>query len=326
MSHPPSKKARTHSNSAITSLLHQNLAQLSSPSPSNNGQQDGSSDFSPIFSEIADIMRGYGDCENPLKESVILVEKIVHQQLKGIFQEAMTCALARKGENVPSETDFYFLMRKSPQKLFRLQKHLKDLEFRRRIQDMLSGRPGGFADENYTAFEDPSRELIEKYDEEKIRRMFRADRISQMLTGNQYQHFILARRTSFYHRAANVMKNKLRNWLNVPQEIQLSPHVVSTLCYLINETVATIVDLAILTRLNSDNRIVDPFNRVAAHPKISHQMLHLCPDVSQGRANDGVKPVTVQEINEALRRHAFMVNRSVGKFRNFSSNTPYLAL
>lgn len=58
-------------------------------------------------------------------------------------------------------------------------------------------------------------------------------------------------------------------------------------------------------------------------------MLHACPEVTQGRGADGVKPVTVQEIQEAIRRHAYNYEQPLGLYRNTTdrqSSIPYLAL
>lgn len=58
-------------------------------------------------------------------------------------------------------------------------------------------------------------------------------------------------------------------------------------------------------------------------------MLHACPEVTQGRGSDGVKPITVHEIHEAIRRHAFNYEQPMGLYRNFVDrrpSIPYLAL
>lgn len=287
--------------------------------------------MSIFYNEISDIMRGFGDCEVPLRESVLLVEKILHQQLCGILSLAIQLAVHRKkasGEQQISITqaDFIYLMRKSPEKILRLQKHMKELVFRKRIQEMLSGRPVSLDEEEVAAGENCVRDLLDKHDEEKTRRLFRADRIALALSGAQYQQYNLARRTSFYCR--NALSARFRAWLNVPPDVYISPHVMAILTYLAHETIATIVDFAILTRLNSANRTVDPHSRIA-HSAISHQMLHLCPDVTQGRGSDGIKPITVQEINEGIRRHTFMTTgrNKGGKFRHaVKPEVRYLAL
>ncbi|GAB0097396.1 uncharacterized protein DMENIID0001_130330 [Sergentomyia squamirostris] len=323
------KKSRVNSNSTITSLLtSQNTSQQMSGNLLYPGQD---SEYQPVFSaEISSIMRGFGDSERPLQESVILVEKIVHQQMRGILQEAIDCAVSRKGVPSPSQKDFEYMMRRHPVKVFRLQKHLRDLKLHQRYQDMVAGRvislqkedasPGSNSDD------DDSDEVPERFDEEKTRRIFRADRISQMLTGDQYELYNAARRTSFYCRNAVTMKTKFRTWLSIPAEVQISNDVLKILAYLVHETIATLVDYCILTRLNSSNRVTEPYSRITSGS--TYGMLHLCPDVTQGRGADGVKSITVQEINEAMRRHSLMSSKSMGLFRNVrsASSAPFLAI
>lgn len=279
-----------------------------------------------FINEISDIMRGFGDAEHPFRESVMLVEKILHQQLQGTVAEAIQVASLRRGEIRLTQADFEYLMRRSPEKIYRLQKHLRDLGLRKRIQEMLSGRQVGLSDDSDSgdrSNDNALREVQEKYDEEKTRRLFRADRISQVVTGAQYQHYNAAKRTSFYCR--NQIAQRFRSWLSIPADVHTSQHIMTILSYLAHETIAIIVDGAILVRLNSSNRIVQPYQRYS-HAGITHQMMHLCPDVTQGRGADGIKPITVQEINEALRRTMFMSAQNVGRFRNTKPQIPLLAL
>lgn len=61
----------------------------------------------------------------------------------------------------------------------------------------------------------------------------------------------------------------------------------------------------------------------------SASMFHVCPEVTQGRAEDGVRPITVQEIQEALRRHAAGVKRTISMYKNTIDRPctmPYLAI
>lgn len=58
-------------------------------------------------------------------------------------------------------------------------------------------------------------------------------------------------------------------------------------------------------------------------------MIHMCPEVTQGRGMDGMKPVTVQEIHEAIRRHSIASTKTLGLYRNMdnsSSTVPFLAI
>lgn len=61
----------------------------------------------------------------------------------------------------------------------------------------------------------------------------------------------------------------------------------------------------------------------------SFSMMHACPEVTQGRAEDGIKPITVQEIQEAMRRHTMNYERPLGLHRNIIdryASMPYLAI
>lgn len=151
-----------------------------------------------------------------------------------------------------------------------------------------------------------------RYDEEKVRRLFRADRISQQLNGEQYVRYNEARRTSFNCRSVPRIRVKLHRWLGTKHT--LSNEVYTLLAYLAHETIAVIVDYAILTRLHSGNRSNEPVARVVS-AKAAHTMLHLCPEVTQGRAMDGLQPVTVAEVNEAMRRVSQGAGRTLGMHR-----------
>ncbi|XP_031621185.1 uncharacterized protein LOC116339449 [Contarinia nasturtii] len=300
------------------------------PAPNSTAQEKPEKpEYVPQFmQEISDIMRGYGDCEKPLMQTVILVEKIVIEQMRSLLIDIINVAMDRKGKPQPTQKDFEFMMRKHPTKLFRLQKHLKDLDFKRRYQDMISGRPMTYAEDfDEENFEEPE-EVAEKYDEEKVRRLFRADRISLTLDAKKYAEFNEARRTSFHCRNSAAIKAKLKTIINPPAGATISGHVYTILGYLVHETIATLCDYAILTRLDSSNRAVDPFHRIATSGT-SFSMMHLCPEVTQGRAEDGIKPITVQEIQEAMRRHTMNYERPLGLHRNIIdrySSMPYLAI
>lgn len=260
-------KQKTSRQNSLTSLLNQSNTNPIKPESESN-------EYVPLFyQEISDIMRGFGDCDKPLKESVYLVDKILLQQLRGILQEAIEVAVERKGVAQPSQRDFEFLMRKNPVKVYRLQKHIKDLKLKRKIEEMTNGKLSSFSDNiddsGNLSDDDNDRDVAERYDEEKTRRLFRADRISQNLKGAEYMEYNGARRSSFYGRNSNVIRNKLKVWLVMPNDCVLSNQVFTVLSYLAHETIATIVDFAILTRLNSSNRTTEPFSRITSSSRVS---------------------------------------------------------
>lgn len=288
-------------------------------------KQDGSSEFVPLyFNEISLMMRGFGDSESPEKDSVILVEKIVVQQMKSIINEVVQIAIKRTGQPQPVKKDFEFLMRRNPIKLQRMKKYIKELyeikKAKRKVSDELD--PSNCEEDGDESIDDE--EITEKYDEEKTRRLFRADHMSQCMNIPQYIEFNRARKTNLTN-----LKCSIRQWLNLSPDIKLKQIALEIILFLARETIATLVDFCILTRLNSSNTLVDPFSRVSS-TSTSFEALHLCPEITQGRGLDGIKAITVQEINEALRRHNFMATKKsrMGMFRNscIDYKIPYLAI
>ncbi|XP_017109175.2 transcription initiation protein SPT3 homolog [Drosophila bipectinata] len=270
-----------------------------------------------LLTEIADIMRSFGDSDQPRMASVKLVEQILQQQLRGIFNEASLVAMRRKQNPCPSQADFEFLMRNHPVKIARMRKHLKDMRILKRFLSIRTGRPQDFMDdlEQQDEDEELAIEVNELHDEDRMRRLFRADRISQILTGQQYLEFNEARKTSFYCRHGEKIKNKFRRFLDLPADLRIPTPTMNILAYLAHETIAAIVDYSILTRLNSDNRATEPYSRVTSAGG-SPAMMHVCPEVTQGRGMEVVKPISVPEIHEAMRRFRQMSSRKIGRYRN----------
>ncbi|XP_037808484.1 transcription initiation protein SPT3 homolog isoform X2 [Lucilia sericata] len=254
-------------------------------------------DDSPVslLSEISDIMRSFGDSDQPRMESVKLVEHILQQQLR----------------------DFEFLMRNHPVKIARMRKHLKDMRILKKFLSIRTGRPQDFMEDldQQESDEELGIDVPEMYDEDRTRRLFRADRISQILSGQQYLEFNEARKTSFYCRHGEKIKNKFRRFLDLPADLRIPTTTMNILAYFAHETIAVIVDYAILTRLNSSNRVTEPYSRVTS-TGASPAMMHICPEVTQGRGMEVVKPISVQEIHEGIRRFRQMTSKKVGFYRS----------
>ncbi|XP_037922167.1 uncharacterized protein LOC119658677 [Hermetia illucens] len=317
----PTKKAtRQNSGPQISNILTQGIVtpqnvkiEVEEPTPT-------------FHDEISDLMRGFGDCERPLRDSVQLVEKIVQQQVRGILADAIDIAVKRRVEASPSIIDFEFLMRNHPIKINRMRKYLANVRQMKRdsaigIQSMIEeGIPSRDLEE-----EAADLETFEKYDEEKMRRAFRADRLSMVFSGRSYKEYAQCRNTSFYSRNTDRMRMKLRKFLNVPADVHLSNFCLTILAYFVHETIAAIVDFAILSRLNTENRSTDPHSRITS-AGMTYDMPD-CPEVTQGRGGEGVKPITVGEIHEAMRRYTMFNRRTLGFHRSgLESKNCYLAL
>lgn len=254
---------------------------------------------SKLFDEISILMRAFGDtCDAhmQIRESVILVEKILIQQLKNIIDLALEI-----NPSGPQLKDYEFLLQKNKPKQIRFRKYIKNIQ---KIQSKQGEQNSNFLNRISSTEESDEEEI---YDAEKTRRIYRADRISQILSPQKYEEYQKAR--SFTSNIRNKMNflNKLIEMLQVPKEVQDGcPHFSDVILFLAQETIATIVDYSILTRLTSDNRTSE---KVIVASNFSNDLLGLCPEVTQGRGQEGIKPIKVQEIQEAMRRCMEMHNQ-----------------
>lgn len=265
------KKLKVNTNNSSPTIV--NLLSQGTVSYQVSDQYEQNSAF---YSIISDIMRGFGDAAKPLRESVMLVEKILTQQMRGIMQDIFDISMRRRGKCAPSKSDFEFLMRKDPVKVLRLRKHLRDIKLQKKYENLSQGRDIQESLENLNDnSDDEIEDDMELHDEVKVRRLFRADRISQVLTGEEYVEYNIARRVSFYSRNVTAMRARMKFFLNVPMDIQLSPMTLNILAYLAHETIAILVDYCILTRLNSSNRSMEPYSRVTT-PGVYYKFIIFC--------------------------------------------------
>lgn len=308
---------RGNGNSMLLMTPDEMAISSSSGHGGNSGSNSHASVNMSLVSEISDVMRSFGDCDQPRTDSIKLVEYILQQQLRGIFNEASLVAMKRKNEPCPTQGDFEFLMRNHPVKIARMRKHLKDMRILKKFLSIRTGRPQDFIEDldGRESNDELSIDIPDLFDEERTRRLFRADRISQVLIGKKYLEFNEARKTSFYCRHGEKIKNKFRHFLNLPADLQIPTATLNILAYFAHETIAVIVDFAILTRLNSSNRCRPPFSRITTTGAAAG-MLHLCPEVTQGRGNEVGKPITVQEINEGIRRFRQITSMKIGFYRS----------
>lgn len=310
--------------------MHNTIINTNSNSPNYNRarifQQQSSSSSSineyktKLFDEIAILMRAFGDVSDvnlQIKESIILVEKILIHQLKSILELVLEIS-SNRGCSIPQQIDFEYMMHRNKPKLIRFRKYMRNI---RRVQykNEQKQQHGANFDANFLSRtseenDDSDADEQEVYDAEKIRRIYRADRISQILSPQKYEEFQKAR--SYTSNLRNKMNfiNKLVEILQLPKEIQEDSTCLEIVLFLAQETVATLVDFSILTRLNSENRVSEP---VIVNSNLSNdEILNFCPEVTQGRGKEGIMPIRVQEIQEAIRRVFQMNQRKLGATKN----------
>ncbi|XP_045150208.1 LOW QUALITY PROTEIN: transcription initiation protein SPT3 homolog [Echinops telfairi] len=246
-----------------------------SPMPtetSSTGRRTGES--ISFAGELQRMMFSLGDARRPLHETAVLVEDVVHTQLIHLLQQAADISQLR-GAKVISAQDLLFLVRKDKKKLRRL---LRDMFFRdyksklvkgtdedELLEDKLCGSRNSnkrqkIAQEFLSSI-DQTGELLamledDELDEVKQERMERAERQTRMMDSAQYAEFCESRQLSFSKRAS-----KFRDWLDC-RSLEIKPNAVAMeiLAYLAYETVAQLVDLALLVQQDTVTKAGDPFS------------------------------------------------------------------
>ncbi|XP_075411130.1 transcription initiation protein SPT3 homolog [Tenrec ecaudatus] len=246
-----------------------------SPMPTTTSSTGRSMGKSVSFAvELQSMMFSLGDARRPLHETAVLVEDVVHTQLINLLQQAADIAQLR-GAKVISAEDLLFLMRKDKKKLRRLLKYMffrdyksklvKGMDEDELLEDKLSGSSNAnkrqkIAQEFLSSI-DQTGELLamledDEIDEVKQERMERAERQTRMMDSAQYAEFCESRQLSFSKKAS-----KFRDWLDC-SSLEIKPNAVAMeiLAYLAYETVAQLVDLALLVRQDMVTKAGDPFS------------------------------------------------------------------
>ncbi|KAF5299720.1 hypothetical protein FQR65_LT09349 [Abscondita terminalis] len=278
--------------------------------------------------EISLMMFGFGDSHKPNPETVRCVESLVLKQLRTIVQEAMKYW---DGKVLRAE-ELVFLMRKNKWKMRRFVKYLHLKELKTKYESDLSNSEVPIKKtERHRLLDfidriDETGELTDltELDEVKHERQMRADRISVALEESKYLEFQKARCVSFNSKETSRAANyeKLRLWVDPKKEINMTTMATEVLSYYAYQTVAEIIDFALLVRMDA-RHTNDPLSSLSgAHYTAAmfigeHRFSGSNPDYS--RVYSGQSPITVAEIREVLRRF----NKPQAGKLTFGGNTPY---
>ncbi|XP_048831469.1 transcription initiation protein SPT3 homolog isoform X2 [Brienomyrus brachyistius] len=214
-----------------------------------------------------------GDARRPLHETAALVEDIVHTQLVNLLQQAAEVSLVR-GARVISAEDILFLMRKDKKKVRRLLKYMQFRDYKSKIlksvddDDLLDTDKFSSSNnkrqklvQDFLSSIDQTGEFLALMDEDdlddvKQERLERIEKQTRMMDPAQYGEFCESRQLSFSKKAS-----KFREWLDC-STMEVKPNVVSMeiLSYLAYETVAQLVDLALLVKQDMTPKTGDPFS------------------------------------------------------------------
>lgn len=295
------------------------------------------------MSFIADIqlmMHGFGDCRRPLRESATLIESIVHQQMTSLLQQAVEVSEMRGGRELGCE-DVLFVLRRDKVKLQRLIHYMGVRDEYQRTAAMVSNAPTDVASDLAGGEGEQSQPLTRKKqciaflqsidqfgqyepvyqhavpDPAKSERAYRLDTFTKHMSSARYKEYCEARRASFCPR---LKVTKFREWLLVDQnaDVRLSQAVLEVFNFLGYETVAQVVDLALLVRRDAGGEdLTEPLYRYAPTTSLdpTHPSLLLHGPLAQGSDNTasggvgGGGAITPDEIREVIRRY-------------FSNNSP----
>lgn len=294
--------------------------------------------------EIQLMMHGCGDCARPLPATVKLVANIVQQQVLSIAWRAEEQA-TRRGSKTVNPRDIIFLMRKNPDKLRRLYNYLSVKEMRTNFSALTASdvvEPTDDSEGDVTNLLDSARrnrqanlremftevdvsgELLESlnnpmYDPIRQKRNQRADSISLSLDPAGYVEFSNARRAAFVN--SKLTHQRFLEWLSLAIDTspgligepfissppRMNSAAIDILAYLAKETVAMLIDFAILVRQDSCGTVPGgPLRPLTLRPP------------SSTSASSGLErlPISPAEIREALRRYfSPLLTQSAGLVR-----------
>lgn len=263
------------------------------------------------YNEISLMMFGFGDSHKPNPDTVRHVESIVLNQLRMIVQEA----LKYTNDKTVRAEELVFLMRKNKYKMRRFIKYLQNKEARKTVNNLTTT---GFVKEpqkneiiEFIERIDETGELtdLSEFDQVKHERQLRADRISLALDEEKYMKFYKARCTSFKSKDMSQGKSleKLRLWVDPRKDVNFTSYALDVLAYYAYETVAQLIDYALLVRMDMKSTLDPISNLRGSHYNSSmfngeHRLSNTNPDYS--KVYSGQPPISVGEIREVMRRVA----------------------
>ncbi|XP_026539511.1 transcription initiation protein SPT3 homolog isoform X1 [Notechis scutatus] len=265
--------------------------------PSSCGRGTGRS--TNFILELQSMMFSLGDARRPLHESAILVEDIVHTQLINLLQQASEVSQMR-GARVISAEDLIFLMRKDKKKLRRLLKYMFFRDYKSKVvkgideDDLLEDKFSSNTNKRQKTAQDflisidQTGELLALFEDDEIddvkqERMERAERQARVMDSAQYAEFSESRQLSFSKKAS-----KFRDWLDCSSmEIKPNASAMEMLAYLAYETVAQLVDLALLVKQDMIPKAGDPFSHAISATFIQqhHAEMHILGQTANMKSN-----------------------------------------
>ncbi|KAJ2144334.1 Transcription initiation protein spt3 [Coemansia sp. RSA 678] len=286
------------------------------------------------LTEIQQMMFVFGEIQDPLADTTMLIEDIVRSQVIEIIVMAAAQA-QRRGSRFLAAEDFIFLIRHDRTKVLRLREYLSWKDVRKKVKeredagddiidDANADKPDRVAKVNIklswelaNAFsenlaDDDSDDDDEMLDaqSDSLKRLKDADDVTRQMTRDEYVHYSECRQASFTFR-----KNKrFREWANMTAflDTKLNDEIIDILGFLTFEMVSKITEMALCIKRDLD-KAASAAPGAANPPKRQHG----------GNTSEGISlfsgpptartPLEVQHVQEAFRR----LQRTPQPIRNF---------
>ncbi|KAI0034084.1 transcription initiation factor IID, 18kD subunit-domain-containing protein [Vararia minispora EC-137] len=238
--------------------------------------------------EIAQMMFVFGEIQDPLPETVNLVEDIVHSQLIELIIQARTLA-NRRGARYLSAEDLIFLIRHDRAKVNRLRTYLSWKDVRKHAKESNDAGGGGVEVETLedgddklaakaqkitiklpweitTIYSEVLKQSGHQSDDEEdeddleaqeasLERLKAPDDVTKQMTREEYQHYSDCRQASFSYRKAK----RFRDFLNLPSNLDLKPNddTVDIVGFLAFEIVRSLTVAALEVKKNLEEPVQD---------------------------------------------------------------------
>ncbi|KAJ2433549.1 Transcription initiation protein spt3 [Coemansia sp. RSA 2424] len=297
--------------------------------------------------EIQQMMFVFGEVQDPLTETTMLIEDIVRSQVIEIIVMAAAQA-QRRGSRFMAAEDFIFLIRHDRTKVLRLKEYLSWKDVRKKVKerddtgddiidDANADKPdratkvkiklswelaNSFAD-NIVDDDDDEEEMLDAQSD-TLKRLKDADEVTRQMTRDEYVHYSECRQASFTFRKSK----RFREWANMSAylDTKLNDEIIDILGFLTFEMVSKITESALKIKRDLEKAASDalcvadgapkrPGAPAAAaaspadpQPKSQSASVSLFSGPPTARS-----PLEVQHVQEAFRR----LQRSPQPIRNF---------